>query len=118
MRAYIAGPMTGKAGWNFPAFDEAATWLRSRGIEPVNPADLDRAVGFDESVTVQPDGFRERALRRDVEALLTVDAVVLLPDWEPSAGANLEVSIAEALGLPVYLYDPIGRLTWKDPVPA
>ena len=41
----------------------------------------------------------------DIPALLASDAIVLLPDWQTSRGASLEVWIAIDLDLPVYRYD-------------
>ena len=38
-RIYIAGPMTGHAEHNFPAFHAAAKRLHEAGWEVVNPAD-------------------------------------------------------------------------------
>lgn len=110
-RAYIAGPMTGYPQWNFPAFDAAAEYLRSRGIDAVNPADLDRAAGFTGDGAEDPD--LQAAMRRDIEALLTVDGVLLLPGWQKSVGANLELSIAAALGLDVFEYDPAAEALYR-----
>lgn len=38
-RVYLAGPMTGIADYNFPAFNAAAARLRAVGFDVVNPAD-------------------------------------------------------------------------------
>lgn len=38
-RVYLAGPMTGIADYNFPAFNAAAARLRAEGFDVVNPAD-------------------------------------------------------------------------------
>ena len=38
-RAYIAGPMTGIAEFNFPAFNKEAVRLRAEGLTVLNPAD-------------------------------------------------------------------------------
>ena len=42
MRIYIAGPMTGYAEMNFPAFNTAAARVRALGHEAVNPVEIDR----------------------------------------------------------------------------
>lgn len=102
MKVYVAGPMRGYPLWNFPAFDAASADLRSWGFEVVSPAELDRAIGFDEHTGVLPDGFVEGALRRDIEALLEVDGVVLLPGWRASSGVAIELTVARALGLAIY----------------
>ena len=40
MRTYIAGPMTGIEALNFPLFHRVAAELRARGIDAVNPAEI------------------------------------------------------------------------------
>lgn len=100
--AYLAGPMTGLPRWGFDRFDRAAARLRKAGWDVVSPAELDRAAGFDERTAVLPDGFMAEAMRRDMEALLRVDSIVLLDGWEGSRGTALELRVALALGLDVY----------------
>lgn len=114
MRGYLAGPMRGIPLWNFPAFDDYATWLRGAGWDIVSPADLDRDAGFTEFTETLPDGFIHEALRRDVEALLTVEAIVLMPGWQDSTGAKFELSVAENLGLDVFriYHDKPSGIRW------
>lgn len=90
-RIYLSGPMTGLPECNFPAFLRAADRLRRRGLEVFNPADY----GAD------PDQTWEDCLRRDIPDMLACEAVAVLPGWEESRGASLEVSIASILGIPV-----------------
>lgn len=106
MRVYVAGPMRGYDLWNFPAFDAASEQLRQWGHEVISPAELDRAIGFDEYTGVLPEGFIEGALRRDIEALLKVQAVVLLPGWRASSGVAIELTVARALGLDLFELHP------------
>lgn len=94
-RIYIAGPMSGYPDYNFATFNEAAKRLRAAGYEVVNPAEMD---GGD---TSQSWGYY---LKRDLPQLLSCDAVALLPGWERSRGAKLEVQTAKAVGMPVYIY--------------
>lgn len=91
-RVYIAGPMTGCVGWNFRAFYTAEQLVAAAGGEPLNPA---RNYGG------RTDLPRAQYLRRDIETLLTADAVLLLPGWRRSPGARLEHRLAEALALPM-----------------
>lgn len=103
---YIAGPMTGIAEFNFPAFDEAAETLRAAGWGVISPAEMDRADGFDEKGMTgnEPltDAQRHRFARNDIGALLKVDTIVLLPGWRNSTGATNESKIAAWLGLTAY----------------
>lgn len=95
---YLCGPMAGLPERNFPAFNEAAADLRHYGHVVCNPAELHGPV---ENLT---DAERHIYLRRDITHLLECSAVLVLPGWESSAGANLEVDIAHALKIPVFDY--------------
>ena len=111
-RIYIAGPMQGKPLYNFPLFDEAAASLERDGFEPVNPAELDRQAGFDPANgdVVTPE-FLEQARKRDLEALLTCDGILMLPGWEKSKGAKAEYAVALWAGLEVQPW--MGGQAWK-----
>ncbi len=102
---YIAGPMTGIAEFNFPAFDAARDWLISLGHGAISPADIDRAQGFDEKGCNGTEALTEeqrfRFARNDMGALLRVNGVVVLDGWQRSTGARNEVMMAGFLGLPV-----------------
>lgn len=92
MKVYVAGPMTGYPEFNYPAFAEASARLRALGYVVVSPHEINPPeLGFD-----HPWGWY---MRRDIVALLDVDAVVVLPGWETSKGAKLETDIAAALGM-------------------
>jgi hypothetical protein len=94
-RVYLAGPMTGHENHNFPAFHAAAERLRASGLEVVNPADH----GLVDSL-----GWADY-MRWDLVKLAGCHSVYVLPGWEKSKGAGLEVSIAQALGMPVLTVD-------------
>lgn len=90
-RIYIAGPMTGLPEYNLPAFAAAALELDALGHHAVNPSH--RGV---------IDGYTWQDYMRDgLRLLLDCDAVALLPGWESSNGARLEVHVANALAMPV-----------------
>jgi hypothetical protein len=93
-KIYLSGPMTGMPEYNFPAFNEAAAAIRGRGFDVVNPAELDAA----------EVGRKEWAdyLRRDIAKLLECNSIAVLPGWENSKGAALEVHVAKSLGMPVF----------------
>jgi len=91
-RVYIAGPMTGLPELNFPAFHAAAAELRTRGFEVVNPAEVNPDAGMPWA----------ECMRRDIPELLTCHTVAVLPGWEQSRGATLEVHIAMQLGMQVW----------------
>ena len=103
MRVYIAGPMVSEEHLGFPAFDAMAAELRLMGHEPVSPADLDREAGIDPE-TVDVDSFTQadwlKIIRRDLDALLTCDAIVMLEGWHRSTGARAELAVAHFMHIP------------------
>lgn len=94
-RAYLAGPMTGYEGHNFPAFTSNAAWLRNHGYEVVNPAEL-------EALETGPRKEWAFYLKRDIRELLTCDSVAVMRGWENSPGATLEVYIGWRLGFSIF----------------
>ncbi|AJG19046.1 DUF4406 domain-containing protein [Cupriavidus basilensis] len=97
MRIYVAGPMTGFPNLNFPAFHEAARRLRAAGHEVVNPAEIN----------ADPSTGWVECMRADIRELVTCDAIHLLPGWERSRGATLEVHIAKTLGFEVTTHEEV-----------
>jgi hypothetical protein len=95
-RLYLSGPMSNLPDENFPAFNEASAKLRAAGFTVVNPAEL----------KVDVTGLTGRArwqkfLKADLKALVDCDAIVMLPGWESSEGAELERYVAKKLGIEV-----------------
>lgn len=110
-RIYIAGPMSKLDDHNFPMFDAAHTALRMLGHIVVNPADLTRIL-HDGVTTLPPHIY----LREDIKALLTCQAICLLPGWENSSGAKLEAATALTLRLPFFFYQKAeGALPFTPP---
>ena len=107
-RIYIAGPMTGHADHNFPAFHAAAERFRQAGWQVVNPAD-----NFDG----RTDLPRETYLRADVALLVNSNAIALLPGWEESVGAKMEYLLARAFGMKVFDTETLQPLA-DTPVPT
>lgn len=116
MKLYISGPMSGIKDYNFPAFDAAAALLTAHGHEVFNPAEQDRLNGFDttgmEGHELPEQGFDLRtALKADLNWIIDhAEGVVTLPGWLQSTGAQAEVRLAWALGLPT------GSAEWFSPV--
>ena len=46
-------------------------------------------------------------MRKDIEELLKSDVVALLPGWELSTGAQLEVEVAKQCGIPIRLLEEL-----------
>lgn len=89
---YLSGPMTGLPDFNRAAFHAAAAALRAQGHVVINPAEVD----------LGPDATWADYMRVHLtEIARRVTRVFVLPGWESSRGAQLEVHVARALGLPV-----------------
>lgn len=83
-RVYISGPMRGLPDLNYTAFTVAALDLRYQGHEVVNPHELEK-----------PDEPLLQIIERDIDALLTCDAIYMLPGWQNSIGARAEFALAQ-----------------------
>lgn len=91
--AYISGPMTDYVDHNFPAFFEAERRLLEHFALVVNPARLNgHEVDW------------HTCMRNDIKALCDCQILVLLPGWEHSQGAHLELQVAHRLGLLIVTY--------------
>jgi len=114
MKIYIAGPMSGVENFNFPLFFETEEKLKELGYEVINPAHNDGET-LEEALAMagtpdKPNNPWSYYMRRDLPNVLNVDALCVLPNWRRSKGALLEVHIAKALGLPIYVLKD-GELT-------
>ena len=112
VKVYVAGPMSGIPGFNIPAFDALARELRGRGLEVVSPAEMDGPVTrkhllasrMGDHGDLPPGETWGFYLARDVQLLADdgIQGVVVLPDWDRSRGARLEVFLAsQILDLPI-----------------
>jgi len=83
--------MSGLPELNFPVFHAEAARLRALGHTAINPAEInpDKTMSWSE------------CMRMDIAALVTCDAIHLLPGWRQSKGAALEHHIADRLGMTV-----------------
>ena len=88
--------MTGLPELNFPAFHAAAAKLRERGHAVVNPAEINAETC---------GGDWHYYMKADIKALCDCDALALLPGWQNSDGAHLELHIAHRLGLGIGTVD-------------
>ena len=92
---YVAGPMTGYKGLNYPAFDQAEDALKEFGYNVLNP------VRHDDGTSKGWEDY----IRLGVADVLKADGVAVLPGWHNSKGAWLEVTVAKALGLAIKSVD-------------
>lgn len=92
---YISGPMTGYPEYNFPAFMAAEAKLRNLGDEVINPAQIEHR---------NKDNWVS-CMRQAITEMLKADALVLLPGWEKSRGAQTEVELASRLEMAIEEYE-------------
>ena len=106
-RTYIAGPMTGIANLNFPAFHAEAARQRAAGHEVINPAeingDADELVACAAMTPAELEAHWQACMRKDIAALMTCSRIVMLFGWWNSRGARLEHHVAQALGFEVVM---------------
>lgn len=98
-KMYISGPMTGFPECNYPAFFEAEDMLVKAGYAVENPA------RNPEPSPKTWEGF----MRLAIAQVCKCTSVVLLPGWENSRGAKIEVEIARTLGMKVITIAEIKR---------
>ena len=96
---YIAGPMTGYEDYNYPAFFAAEARFRDAGWEVLNPA---RHPTDWITSDMDPDVVRAAYMKMDIEDVMAADAIALLPGWQASKGANVELAVARILLKDVY----------------
>jgi NTP pyrophosphatase (non-canonical NTP hydrolase) len=89
-KLYLCGPMSGIAEYNYPVFHQVASDLKHKGYQITSPA------------RNKPDSTMSWAdyLRLGLADVLRVEALALLPGWEASQGAQLEVYLAQSLEMP------------------
>lgn len=116
MRYYLAGPMSGRPKFNYPLFDSVAKELRSYGMDVQSPAEMDLPE-VRKAALASKDGMMAAFnkvsnetwgdfLARDVKLIAdSLDAIILLPEWETSKGARLEAFVSINCGNPAYLVD-------------
>lgn len=87
---YVAGPMTGYPDFNYKAFHDASAQLRVLGFEVENPAE-----------NHPPVQTWLAFMRMSLVQISKADGIAVLPGWEGSKGAKIEVQLATDLGIPV-----------------
>ena len=92
---YLAGPMSGIPGANYPLFSSTTKGLRSRGLRIITPSE--NFMGRREGIP------RPAFLRRDYHNILQrANAMLFLPDWALSEGATGEFLLARSIDYPMF----------------
>lgn len=101
-RIYIAGPMSGRDDYNYPAFNRAAERLRAEGWTVENPAEIGARFGTPVEISSLPE-LLCRVTRLELETVKTCDAIYMLQGWEKSTGARVELAAAISRDLVIIL---------------
>lgn len=89
-RLYVSGPMTGIEEFNYPVFRQVTAQLRAAGHTVIDPSETDGGT----------ERTWEEYLREDIVDVMSVEGLALLPGWQRSRGARLEVFVAGEVGIP------------------
>lgn len=96
MKIYISGKIGDLSPTEYrPKFAAARERVSQQGHDPVCPVHDVPHEGAQDTTWL---GF----MRRDCKALLDCDAILMLPCWVHSKGANIERELARSLGLKVF----------------
>ncbi len=103
--AYISGAITGIEDFR-KAFEHAKELLAEKGYSAINPANL---------YTALPESAVYEDYMDICMALVEkADALVLIPGWEKSPGANREMGYAKGLGRKVMTLEEVCKTTNTD----
>lgn len=90
-KIYIAGKVTGTSiEERNEKFNNAQDFLESLGCDVVNPIQI-----------VDPNATWREAMNICISKLIECEALYLLPCWEDSRGAKIELKLARDLGITV-----------------
>lgn len=115
-KVYISGPISKIDDDNIPEFEKYSKKLRDLGFDAINPHDLfmpweirelkqkvkDRIITEEEMWAI--------CMKRDIPAMLECDFVAVLEGWNKSKGANIEVTLAKDLFMPIVSAETLQEL--------
>lgn len=91
-KIFISGPMSGMKNYNVEAFNTQSDLIKRQGDIPLNPAVIAQGM----------PGLTERDYMIVSNAMLQcADAIVQLPGWELSLGAQAEYATSQKFELPI-----------------
>lgn len=102
-RVYLSGPITGLPNGNKEAFQAYEDRFVNMQFEVVNPHKLHTE---EQEKTFEWSDF----MKSDIKALLDCQVVAMMPGWEKSKGANIEIYIARNLNIPVINADTLNEV--------
>lgn len=91
MWLYVIGPMAKNENLNRAAFEDAQDKLWDAGYHVLTPYDV-----------VSPNMSYEKAMKANINTMLTCDGVALLEGWNENKNTKLEKEVAIECGLDVW----------------
>lgn len=98
-KIYLAGPMRGKPGLNVSLFRKVTEKLEQQGYSVFNPA-----------IDAEEDKTIAQFMEMDLPEVCRSNLMVVLPGWEKSTGARIEVSVAQHCSIPVVIWPDLGPI--------
>ena len=107
---YLAGPISADPVKNHKKFEKATKKLRKKGYNIYSPVEFEK---------LHPGKSWNFYMSQCISEVPFKQFVVVLPGWEESKGANLEVAIARFLDIPVLKYPKLTKIKfntkeWKE----
>lgn len=97
-KVYLSGPMTGYPGFNYPAFENAAKWLREQGFEVLSPHENPSPENM---ATMDPEEVWRYYMKLCKPQVEQCQMIVMMVGWPESRGARQEFAWAIAKKIPV-----------------
>ena len=92
-KIYISGKITGLTPEKATAnFEKTETYLREKGLQPINPMNLPHQHG----------GTWTEYMKEDLKAMMDCGAIYLMANYKTSKGANMELRLARELGMVIF----------------
>jgi hypothetical protein len=107
MKIYISGKITGCPGF-YERFKEAESLIRSLGHTPINPAAV--------NARLPEDTEYEQYMKMSFVMLDMADAIYMMPGWNDSKGASLEIARARENGIFIMDGEEQLRAVLNDPI--
>jgi hypothetical protein len=104
-KVYITGKISGLSEAEYlPLFAEAAEFLKSHGFVPVNPIEVvpECAEACKSGLTFEDGRYMHTwqcYMKADIKAMMDCEAILPLENAGDSRGAQLELALAEQVGL-------------------
>ena len=100
MRIYVSGKISGLPYEDVKTrFDDCQELLESIGFEVINPI----------TMGLRQEATWEQHMVKDIELLLSCDAIYMMDNWTESTGAGIEYDIAFRLGKDIWFESSFAR---------